>query len=67
MDGGREDEEPTCHARARAKPSRIDGVIANRYAVPMIKKYQIEKDINFPTHSVAKVHLCLVYTSYPAD
>lgn len=54
---GEEDDRPTCHARAQAKPSRIDGVLANMYVVHLIKKIAVENDTNIPTHSVVKVHI----------
>ena len=42
---------------AGAKPTKIDGVIAIRHAIPMIKSFQVIKDDMIPTHSVVRVTL----------
>ena len=45
----------TCHAKAGAKPSRIDGVVCNLEAAVMIKSCKVGKDEMIPTHSIVKI------------
>ena len=52
---GGEKNEPTCHARAGAKPSRIDGIVCNLEAATLIHSFEVEKDEMIPTHSIIKV------------
>ena len=54
---GGEDGTPTCQTRPQAKPTRIDGIIANRMAIPWISGFAIEKDEMIPTHSVLQIVL----------
>ena len=54
--GGTENET-TCQTRPQAKPSRIDGVLANSEAVPLIKSYEVIKDEMISTHSVVRLKL----------
>ena len=37
---GGEDESPTCQTRPQAKPTRIDGVLANNMAIPLIRGFR---------------------------
>ena len=52
---GGEANEMTCHARAGAKPSRIDGLVCNLEAATLIHSFEVEKDEMIPTHSFIKV------------
>ena len=54
---GGEDAQPTCKANPRAKPTRIDGVVANKAAVAWIAGYNVIKDPMTPTHSVVQLKL----------
>ena len=50
-------DEPTCQTRAGAKATRIDGVLANMWAVPYVKSVRVFKEEMVPTHSVFEVVL----------
>ena len=54
---GGEDGTPTCQTRPQAKPTRIDGVLANNMAIPLIRGFQVEKDEEIPTHAVLQLKL----------
>ena len=43
--------------RAAARATRIDGVLANMWAVPYVKGFKVYKDDMVPTHSVVEVTL----------
>ena len=49
--------ETTCRTRAGAKPTRIDGILANLWALPYIKAFRVYKDEQIPTHSVIEMAL----------
>ena len=51
------DNQRTCQTHPNAKATRIDGVIANSHALPMVKGVQVIKDDMIPTHSVVRVTL----------
>ena len=50
-------DQPTCKQRAAAKETRIDCIIANMWAMPMITGFSITKDEQIPTHSIVEVTL----------
>ena len=50
-------DQPTCKQRAAARETRIDGIIANMWAIPMITGYNVTKDEQIPTHSIVEVTL----------
>ena len=54
--GGRA-AEPTCHTRDRAKPTRIDCVLANPPALITIHDFEVEKHVLIPTHSILRIEL----------
>ena len=49
--------ETTCRTSAGAKPTRIDGILANLWALPYIKAFRVYKDEQIPTHSVIEMTL----------
>ena len=48
---------PTCQTRPQAKATRIDGILANRAAIPWIRSFEVVKDDMIPTHSVIRLTL----------
>ena len=46
---------PTCHAKARANPSRIDGIVCNLEVATMTHSFKVEKDEMIPTHSIITI------------
>ena len=51
-------EENTCHAHNKAKPSRIDGIVANMWMVPLIHEVKVNKDEHIPSHSIFQMTAC---------
>ena len=49
--------QPTCQTRPQAKPTRIDGILASRGAVPWISEFSVEKHDMIPTHSILEMTL----------
>ena len=54
---GAENSMPTCQTRPTAKPTRIDGILANKTALPWISGFQVIKDERIPTHVVLQFNL----------
>ena len=52
-----QDSTPTCQTRPQAKPTRIDGALANRAAIPWIRGFEVVKDEMLPTHAVVRITL----------
>ena len=50
-------EEHTCVTATTKNPSRIDFILANSMAFPMIKDFRVKHDDGFEPHSVLKVKL----------
>ena len=50
-------DAPTCHQRAVAKETRIDGILANMWALPMIRDFKVTKNEDVPTHAVIELTL----------
>ena len=38
---GGEDNKATCQTRPKAKATRIDGVVVNQYALPLVKNFEV--------------------------
>ena len=49
--------ENTCHTHAKAKPTRIDGIVANTWMLPLIQGVRVFKDEHIPTHAVFEMSL----------
>ena len=47
----------TCHAKAEAKRSRIDGIVADSEALASVQSFSVEKREHIPTHCVLKLQL----------
>merc|ERR1712015_387811 len=47
----------TCHAKAEAKRSRIDGIVAESEALVSVASFNVEKREHIPTHCVLKLQL----------
>ena len=45
----------TCHSKADAKPSRIDGVVVDAETLCSVRSFEVEKRTHIPTHCVLKV------------
>ena len=52
---GKQPNQPTCWSRAGAKPSRIDGMMACRKAVGLLKDIDIIKKEEIPTHAIVRI------------
>ena len=50
-------DEWTCHSRAKAKKSRIDGVVVDCEVLSTIAKFEVEKNEQIPTHRVLRMAL----------
>ena len=48
---------PTCQTRPTAKPTRIDGILANKTALTCNSGFQGIKDERIPTHAVLQIKL----------
>ena len=46
---------PTCHAKAGATPSRIDGIVCNLEAAVLIHSCKVGKDEMTPTQFIVKI------------
>ena len=51
------DAQTTCQTNPKAKPSRIDGAVANKAATAWIKSCRVKKDDMIPTHFVVQLEL----------
>ena len=49
--------EPTCKQRAGGRATRFDGILANMWALPLIKDFKVCEDEQIPTHSVLQLTL----------
>ena len=54
---GRTPNEPTCHSREKANPTRIDGYVVNPSAMITIHDYEVDKHELIPTHSILRLEL----------
>lgn len=54
---GGEDAQNICKTNPKAKPPRIDGVVANKAARSCIAGFEVEKDVYITTHSIIKLKL----------
>ena len=54
---GRTPNEPTCHSRQKANPTRIDGYVVNPAAMITIHDYEVEKHELIPTRSILRLEL----------
>ena len=54
---GRRPNEPTCHSRQGANPTRIDGYVVNPSAMITIHDYEVDKRELIPTHSILRLEL----------
>ena len=54
---GGEPEQWTCHARSKAKRSRIDGVVVDSTTLAHIHSFEVERRLHIPTHSVLRLEL----------
>ena len=48
---------PRAEQTQKAKPTRIDGVVANKAAASLIEGFEVEKDEAITTHDVLKLKL----------
>ena len=55
---GGTDNQTTCQTRPTPKATRIDGVVANQYALPLVQSFEVISDDIIPTHSVVRATLC---------
>ena len=51
------DNENTCQTRPEAKATRIDAILVNSVAIPMVKSFSVIKDDMIPTHRVLRTTL----------
>ena len=51
---GRTPNEPTCHSRQGANPTRIDGYVVNPSAMITIHDYEVDKRELIPTRSILR-------------
>ena len=54
---GGEANQKTCQTRPQAKPTRIDGILASREAVPWISGFKVSENEMIPTHKVLELTL----------
>ena len=53
----RVEEAKTCHTHAKAKQTRIDGMMVNRWLLPKVRSIKVEKDENMRIHKVATMDI----------
>ena len=53
--GGGTPDEKICHQRAKAKETRIDGILANMWLAPHIESVSAWKDDDIPTHKIVEI------------
>ena len=49
--------QTTCHSRADAKPTRIDGILTNIDAMTMIHSFKVIKHEMIPTHAILEIKI----------
>ena len=54
---GGTDNQTTCQSSSKAKATRIDGMLFNKFALPLVQHFEVIKDDMIPTHSVMRVTL----------
>ena len=50
-------DQPTCHQRAAARETRIDGILYNMWMTPFIQNVEVWKDDEVPTHKIVQMTL----------
>ena len=63
---GSEPNQPTCKTRAAANATRIDGMLANMWALPYVKCFRVYKDEMITTRSVVEQEESTYVTSLPS-
>ena len=54
---GGEDAQTTCQTNPKAKPSRIDGAVANKAALAWIESFKVTKEDDITTHGILELKL----------
>ena len=49
--------QPTCHANATAKESRIDLFVTNEYLTPAVTSFHIDHSAKYPTHKPIRLRI----------